>query len=440
MSTAQGSLSHVWPLHAELNADGVLQLGGCDVRELAREFGTPAYIVCEDDLRTQARAFLDAFRHHAGDNFEVHFASKAFPATPVMRVFAEEGLACDVASGGELALALRAGFDPARIHLHGNAKSEHELREALEAGIGDIIVDNLDELDRLERLVPEGSTQRILLRIAPGVSPETHPKISTGGPNTKFGFNPEDARVAIERAQASDRLDLDGLHMHIGSQIFDLEPFRPSLEVLVGLGRFRTLNLGGGLGVPYTSDQAALSIEDYVAAKVGLVRELAGEDVRIADEPGRALVARSTVTLYTVQSVKRNVSTWVGVDGGMSDNLRPMLYDARYEAHVVGRPGGGTVCHLAGKHCESGDVIVHDADLADPRVGDLIAVPVTGAYGHAMANNYNGQPRPPIVFVSGGDARLVVRRETYEDLMARDVPEEEGRAAWAARRSGGAGA
>lgn len=424
MPTAQRTLSHVWPRHASLDEDGVLQLGGCDARKLARRHGTPAYVVCEQDLRDQARAFLEAFRRHAGDDVEVHFASKAFPATAVLRVFAEEGLACDVASGGELALALNAGFDPARIHLHGNAKSEAELREALDAGIGDIVVDNLDELALLERLVPAGRRQRILLRIAPGVSPETHPKISTGGPNTKFGLNPADARIAIERAQGSDRLDLDGLHMHIGSQIVDLEPFRSALEVLVALGRFRTLNLGGGLGVPYLHEQSAPSVEDYVARKVALVRELAGDDVRIADEPGRALVARSTVTLYTVQSVKRNVSTWVGVDGGMSDNLRPMLYEARYEAQVVGKTAPErqhVVAHLAGKHCESGDVIIHDVDLADPQPGDLVAVPMTGAYGHAMANNYNGQPRPPIVFVADGADRVVVRRETYEDLMRRDV-------------------
>jgi diaminopimelate decarboxylase len=421
MSTAQQTLSHVWPQHAALDGDAVLQLGGCDARELAARFGTPAYIVSEDDLRAQARAFRESFLRHAGPDAEVHFASKSFPATPVLALFAQEGLACDVASGGELALALNAGFAPERIHLHGNAKSDAELQAALDAGIADIVVDNLDELTALEALVAPGRRQRILLRIAPGISPDTHPKISTGGPNTKFGFNPDDARVAIERARASDRLELDGLHMHIGSQILDLAPLRGAVEVLVGLGEFRTLNLGGGLGVPYLDEQSAPSVEEYVSAKVALVRELAGSGVRIADEPGRALVARSTVTLYTVQSVKENVSRWVAVDGGMSDNLRPMLYDARYEAQVVGRPGGGTLCHLAGKHCESGDVIIHDAELADPRRGDIIAVPMTGAYGHAMASTYNGQPRPPIVFVSGGEAREVVRRETYADLMARDA-------------------
>jgi diaminopimelate decarboxylase len=425
MATTQTSVSHVWPLGTTLDADGVLQLGGCDARALVREFGTPAYIVAEDDLRTRARRFVAAFTERTSD-FEVHFASKSFPATAVLALFAEEGLACDVASGGELHLALNAGFDPARIHLHGNAKSEAELQMALDAGIGDIVVDNLDELDLLLRLVPAGRRQRILLRIAPGVSPDTHPKISTGGPNTKFGFHPADARVAIERAQAADRLDLDGLHFHIGSQILDLEPFRAALEVVAELGDFRTYNMGGGLGVAYTHEQSAPSIEDYVARKVALMHEILGPDKRIADEPGRALVAQSTVTLYTVQSVKHNVVDYVSVDGGMSDNLRPMLYDARYEAMVVGRPGGGEdpagPVHLAGKHCESSDILIHDVNLPRPQTGDVIAVPMTGAYGHAMANNYNGQPRPPIVFVSGGAARAVVRRETYDDLTRRDLP------------------
>ncbi|HMS71684.1 MAG TPA: diaminopimelate decarboxylase [Baekduia sp.] len=425
------TLSHVWPIHSTLGAGGELLLGGCDASELAARFGTPAYVVSEQDLRDTAREFKSAFEQHAGDNYEVHFASKAFPATAVLRVMAEEGLACDVATGGELALALGAGFDPARIHLHGNAKSDRELREALEAGVGDIVIDNLDELEALIALVPAGSRQRILLRVAPGVSPDTHPKISTGGPNTKFGFNPSDARIAVERCRQSDRVELDGLHMHIGSQIFDLEPFHAAVEVLVALGEFRTLNLGGGLGVPYLHEQSSPSVSDYVARKVQLVRDLAGPDVRIADEPGRALVARSTVTLYTVQTVKHNVAKWVAVDGGMSDNLRPMMYEARYEAMVCGRPYDPAhpgphddtveVCHLAGKHCESGDVLIHDVALPAPARGDVIAVPVTGAYGHAMANTYNAQPRPPIVFVSGGQAREVVRRESYADLSARDI-------------------
>lgn len=420
MPTTQSS--SVWPLGTTLDADGVLTLGGVDARELARVYGTPAYIVAEDDLRTRARAFLDAFRRRT-DDFEVHFASKSFPATAVLRLFAEEGLACDVASGGELHLALNAGFDPKKVHLHGNAKSRDELRYALDAGVGDIVVDNLDELRTLIDLVPSGARRRILLRIAPGVSPDTHPKISTGGPNTKFGFNLTDAERAIEIANASDKLDLDGLHFHIGSQILDLQPFRAALEAVAKLGDFRTYNMGGGLGVAYLDEQSAPSIDRYVETKVALMHEILGPDKRIADEPGRALVAHSTVTLYTVQSVKHNVVDYVATDGGMSDNLRPMLYDARYEAVVVGKPldAPKQPRHLAGKHCESSDILIHDALLPDVAPGDLVATPVTGAYGHAMANNYNGQPRPPIVFVREGEHRAVVRRETYEDLTRRDL-------------------
>jgi diaminopimelate decarboxylase len=249
----------------------------------------------------------------------------------------------------------------------------------------------------------------------------THDAISTGQIDSKFGLSIEDARGAIERVGAAGHLELAGLHLHIGSQILELEPFRRAVEAIAPLGDFPVYNLGGGLGVAYTADREAPRINDYVATKVDAVRDVFGRGKTVIDEPGRALVANSCVTLYTVQSVKRNVSTWVAVDGGMSDNLRPMLYGARYEAQVADRFGGGTLCHLTGKHCESGDVIVRDAVLADPRVGDVVVTPATGAYGHAMASNYNGVPRPPIVFAKDGDARLVVRRESYEDLFARDV-------------------
>jgi diaminopimelate decarboxylase len=413
-------LSHVYPLGSRITGDGHLELGGCDAVELAREFGTPAYVVVEDDIRTRARAFIGAYGARCED-FEVHFASKAFPCTAVLRILRDEGLACDVASGGELAIALKAGFDPGRIHMHGNAKSERELAEAVAASVGHVVVDNHTDIDLLERVVPEGTVQRVQLRVAPGISPDTHPSISTGGPNTKFGFGLQSAPAAIERLDASDRLELEGLHLHIGSQIYDVESFRTALEAMAGLATHGMVNLGGGLGVAYVSAEHPPTIEEYVAAKVDAVRDVMGESVRILDEPGRALVANSTVTLYTVQSIKRNVDLYVAVDGGMSDNLRPMLYGARYEAQVASRFGGGTYCHLVGKHCESGDLIVRDAELADPQPGDIVVTPATGAYGYAMANTYNGVPRAPVVMVKDGDARLVVRRETYEELTARDV-------------------
>jgi diaminopimelate decarboxylase len=405
--------SRVWPRGSHVDERGRLHVGGCDVVELAREFGTPAYLVAEDDLRGRARDLTAAFAA-TGAATELVFATKAFPATAVLRLFAEEGLGCDVASGGELALALAAGVEPGRIHLHGNAKSEAELRQALDAGIGHVVVDNADDADKLERL---GGDARVQLRITPDVAGDTHHAISTGQADSKFGVGLAEAPALIERL--GDRLE--GLHLHIGSQLLDLDPFRRAIAALAPLiGDLPLVNLGGGLGVPYAGGQAPPSYEDYARAKVEAVREHLGER-RILDEPGRALVANGCVTAYTVQSVKGGVRTWVGVDGGMSDNLRPMLYGARYEAHVADRLGGGTPCRLVGKHCESGDVIVPDAELADPRPGDVVVTPATGAYGHALANTYNGQPRPPVIFCRDGDARVVVRRETYEDLLARDV-------------------
>ncbi len=447
------TLSHVFPLGSRLNERGRVEVGGCDTIELAREFGTPAYVVAEDDLRARARAFVQA-GSAAGheDFFHVVFASKAFPCTAVLSLFAEEGLWCDVASGGELHLALNAGFPPERILMHGNAKSEAELRMALELRIGLIVIDNFDEIDRLERLInsfqpahaPAGrtahvrsgttphaalSSQDVLIRATPDVRGDTHEKISTGQADSKFGFSMADVPAAIERVRAVAGLELRGIHAHIGSQLLELEPYRREAKALAkigdGVGGFSTYDLGGGLGVAYAESQHPPEIEEWVGAVLGAAHE-AGIDPgkRILVEPGRALTANAGVTLYTVESVKRNVSTWVAVDGGMSDNLRPMLYGAAYEAHVADRladPASAVSCVLAGKHCESGDVIVREALLEDPRPGDVIVTPATGAYGFAMASNYNGVPRPPVVFCKDGDARVVVRRERFEDLTARDV-------------------
>ncbi|MGI8506310.1 MAG: diaminopimelate decarboxylase, partial [Solirubrobacteraceae bacterium] len=401
MSAIASQLSHVYPLGTRVNARGRLELGGCDAVELAREFGTPVYVVVEDDLRARARSFVDAVAARHRD-FDVLFASKAFPCTAVYRTLAEEGLACDVASGGELALALQAGFDPGRTYLHGNAKSAVELREALRAGVGHVVLDSLHELERLERIATEMEhRQEVLIRVTPGVAGETHSKVSTGQADSKFGFSIDHARAAIDRLADSPSLELVGLHFHIGSQLFELEPFRAAVRAIASLGEFGVYNLGGGLGAAYTAEQHPPSAEQYVEAIVDALHDGVGADKRLLLEPGRALVANSTVTLYTVQTVKRNVSTWVAVDGGMSDNLRPMLYDSRYEALIADRPlarAGGERCQLAGKHCESGDVIVSDVELPDPQPGDVVVTPATGAYGYSLANNYNGVPRPPVVF------------------------------------------
>ncbi|MBA2637447.1 MAG: diaminopimelate decarboxylase [Solirubrobacterales bacterium] len=414
-------LSAPYPRDALLDQRGRLSVGGCDLVELAREFGTPAYVVAEDDLRARAHAFTAAFAAHT-DRFDLTFATKAFPCAAALSLFAGEGLGADVASGGELALALRAGVPPERIHLHGNAKSEAELTLALEAGVGHVVVDNDTDVERLERLAAAaGRTQRVLVRVTPGVRGDTHDAISTGQVDSKFGFTVEQAQAAMARLRSSAVLELEGVHMHIGSQILALEPFRAAVAAVAPLGPVDVVNLGGGLGVAYTAADAPPSVEDYATAKVEAVHAHFGREVRVLDEPGRALVANAGVTIYSVESVKTNASTWVAVDGGMADNLRPMLYGARYEARIADRPGGGTRCHLVGKHCESGDVLVRDADLANPRPGDVVVVPATGAYGHSMANTYNGVPRPPVVFCAGGDARVVVRRETLAELWARDV-------------------
>jgi diaminopimelate decarboxylase len=422
------TLSRVFPLGSRLNERGRLEVGGCDTIELAERFGTPAYVVAEDDLRTRARAFVQAGREAGQTDFHVVFASKAFPCSAVLQLFAREGLWCDVASGGELYLALNAGFQPERILLHGNAKSEPELRMALRHGVGLIVIDNFDEIDRIERLLAEGTlgdggSQAVLVRVTPDVRGETHEKISTGQADSKFGFAMAEVGEALARIQGVEGLSLQGVHAHIGSQLLELEPFRREVSELAKLGDFPLWDLGGGLGVQYTEDQPAPpTIEDYVATIVGAARDHGiGPGRRLLIEPGRALSANACVTLYRVESVKHNVSCWVGVDGGMSDNLRPMLYGAAYEAHVADRFGGATECVVAGKHCESGDVIVHRALLEDPRPGDLIVTPATGAYGYSMASNYNGVPRPPVIFCKDGEASVVVRRESFEDLTARDV-------------------
>ena len=423
MTPTSAGLSGTFPLSSRVNERGHLEIGGCDALELAAQFGTPAYIVAEDDLRARARAFLHGLRGRHPDS-DVLFGSKAFPCTAVYRVLADEGLSCDVASGGELALALRAGFEPGRIYLHGNAKSEQEIREAMLAGVGHIVLDSEDDLVAVESVAASlGVVQEVLIRVTPDVAGDTHHAISTGQADSKFGFGLAQARTAIARVHAARHLRMAGLHCHIGSQLLELEPFRAAIAALAELGEFEVYNLGGGLGVAYNAGDDPPALGDYLATVVDTAHRLLGSGKRLLLEPGRALVANSTVTLYTVRTVKRNVSTWVAVDGGMSDNLRPMLYGSVYEAVIADRPlaRGGEPCRLAGKHCESGDVLIRELVLEDPRPGDVVVTPATGAYCHAMANNYNGAPRPPVVFCSRGTARLVVRRETYDDLMSRDL-------------------
>ncbi len=407
--------SAVYPIGSRLNERGRLEVGGCDVVELAAELGTPAYVYAEDDMRARARAIRAAFAERT-DDFEVVYASKAFPCTAALRLFAEEGLSCDVASGGELFLALNAGFDAERIYMHGNNKTVAELEQAVAAGVGHIIVDSFDEIERLER-VAAGRDQRVLLRATPGIRPDTHEKIATGQEDSKFGIPLALLPKAIERCGAAG-LEVRGLHAHLGSQIFDLDVYGTLAEVLSAAGEFPLINMGGGFAAAYTREDDPPPPAAYAEAM--LAQAPAG--VKVLCEPGRSLVANAGLSLYTVGTVKdAGGRRYVAVDGGMADNIRPMLYDAVYEAEVADRIGDSTACRLVGMHCESGDVLIEEARLEDPRVGDIVVVPATGAYGHSMASNYNAVPRPPVAFCRDGDARVVVRREAYEDLIARDV-------------------
>jgi diaminopimelate decarboxylase len=315
--------------------------------------------------------------------------------------------------------ALAAGVDPARIYLHGNAKTDEDLRRAIVAGVGTVVVDNLDDVDRLERLV--SGEQAVLVRVIPGVRPDTHAAVATGQEDSKFGLAPADARTAIERLRGSDRLRLDGLHVHIGSQILDVEPFGRAVEALGAFGEFAVYDLGGGLGARYTYADRPPSVAEYLDVLVGAAREHLPSSARLVIEPGRSLVARVGVTLYRVVTVKRGAITFVAVDGGMGDNLEVALFGQRFEAAIVDRFAGKDLVTVVGRHCESGDVLVDGVHLDAPQVGDLLAVPATGAYCHTMANNYNGNRRIPVVFAGAGTARVVVRRESWEDLLARDV-------------------
>jgi diaminopimelate decarboxylase len=417
--------SAVYPLGSRINDRGHLEVGGCDVVDLVAEHGTPAYVYAEDDVRSRARAYLEAFTSRGAES-EVLFASKAAPFTAICALCREEGLSVDVASGGELAIALAAGFEPERIHMHGNNKTERELREAAAAGVGNVIVDSFDEIERLDALLDR--SQDVLIRVTPGIEPSTHSYVQTGQLDSKFGFGLSEglAAKAVAAVRASRRLRLVGLHAHIGSQIFELEPYTAAIEALAELAdeHCRLLNVGGGLGIAYTSGDEPPSIDEYVGVKVEGVRRVFDPVPKILVEPGRSLVGNAGITAYEIGTVKEipGVRTYVSVDGGMSDNLRPMLYGSRYEALIAGRAAAApdTEATIAGMHCESGDVLVREARLAAPRVGDILVTPATGAYGYAMANNYNGVPRPPVIFCSGGDARVAVRRETYGDLRSRD--------------------
>lgn len=413
----------LFPPGSRLAGDGTVMVGGCRLDAMVEEFGTPVMVVAEDALRQRARDYLAAFRSR-WPRSDVAFASKAFPCTAIQRAMSEEGLHLDVAGGGEVVTALAAGADPARMVLHGNAKTDEELELAVRNGVGLIVVDNFDDIDRLERIVPAGRRQPCLVRVIPGVDAATHASVATGHAGSKFGLVPADAASAITRIERSAVLRCDGVHTHVGSQLLNVEQLAAAVEPIAKLGTFDVYDLGGGLGVRYTYAEHPPTLDDYATAMVSAARDLLPSGSRIIVEPGRSMVAASACTVYRVTTVKRGQVTHVAVDGGMGDNMEVSLYGQRFEATLTDRVGGGGYVTVVGRHCESGDQLIDGVPLRDPVVGDLLAVPVTGAYCYTMSNQYNGARRIPVVFASGGSARLVVRRDTWDDLLARDVVPE----------------
>lgn len=428
----------VWSRTVARGADGVVAVGGMDVKRLAEEFGTPAYVLDEDDFRTRCRAWRDAF----GADADVFYAGKAFLSRAVVRWLHEEDLNLDVCSAGELVTALDAGMPAERIALHGNNKSTDEITRAVEAGVGRIVVDSFQEIARVAHIAERlGKRQRVLIRVTVGVEAHTHEFIATAHEDQKFGLPLAggQAAEAVRRALKLDGLELLGIHSHIGSQIFDTSGFEVAAHRVIGLLRqirdehgveLPEIDLGGGLGIAYTSDDDPSEPHQIATALREIVtRECAAAGLsvpRISVEPGRAIVGPTAFTLYEVGTTKElpGLRTYVSVDGGMSDNIRTALYDADYSVALVSRASTAEpmLTRVVGKHCESGDIVVRDAFLpADVAPGDLLAVPATGAYCRSMASNYNHALRPPVVAVRDGAARVIVRRETEEDLLRLDV-------------------
>ena len=427
--------------HFDVNALGHLTIGGMDTVALAKEYGTPAYILDEDVIRENCRTYRRAATEYFGKDALPLYASKALCFSQMYRIAAEEGMGIDCVSGGELYTAQRAGFPAERIYFHGNNKTDQDIKDALDMGVGTFVVDNRDELAALSaEATARGVKQRILLRITPGIDPHTHRAVVTGNVDSKFGnaIVTGQAMAIVKEALTMPSIDLSGLHCHIGSQIFDIEPFAEAADIMV---RFmaqikeecgfevRELNLGGGLGVRYTEYDREIDYADATRRIAQVVTSLCKENnipmPRVILEPGRSLVAAAGLTLYTVGSVKEipGFKNYISVDGGMPDNPRYALYQSNYTALIANRASDPKDFRatLAGRCCESGDLLGEDMEIQRPERGDILAVLVTGAYNYSMASNYNRIPRPPVILVKNGEARIAVRRETYEDLVANDV-------------------
>lgn len=432
-------LGAVLPRTAEVRDDH-LYVGGVDMVELAREQGTALYVMDEADMRSRMESYREAFRSRY-QNSDIVYASKAFLNKEAARMVADEGLCLDVSGGGELAIARAVDFPAERVFMHGNNKTPRELREAIQAGVGRIIIDSRIELKRISEIAGElGVEQPIYMRITPGVEADTHQYIRTGCEDSKFGFTMREdfAFGCVKDVLAAPNVRLAGLHCHIGSQIFSLHSYPEAVEVMVDLMArieqeygycIEELDVGGGLGIAYTADDKPASIDEFAETVTSSVlaacQKYGVAEPRLLTEPGRSLVATAGVTLYTVGIIKTlpNIRKYVAVDGGMSDNIRTALYHADYEPVIANKAGQPRteIVTIAGKHCESGDAVVIDMPIQHPDLGDIVAVFGTGAYCYTMASNYNGQPRPAVVFVKDGEARVVTRRETYDDLMSRDI-------------------
>ncbi len=432
-------LTHVFPDTTDTNAAGHLTLGGCDALDLVEQYGTPLYVLDEVTLRARCRQFADAFAARY-PNSKAVYASKAYINPALARIVAEEGLGLDVVSGGELAVAVAGDVPLGHVYFHGNNKTPAELEEAIAAGIGRIVVDSFHELDLLERICAGvGKTQDILVRVSPGIDPHTHVYTTTGVIDSKFGFSIQtgDAERAIVQALAAPHLNLRGLHFHLGSPIFELEPYQAATDLVLRFAaglREQGLDLqefspGGGFAIAYTRNDQPPAPDDYAEAIVSTLTatcaELGMEQPSLVIEPGRSIIGPAGVALYSIGAIKHipGIRTYVSVDGGMGDNIRPALYQATYEVLSANRPAAepDATVTIAGKYCESGDVLATDVLLPAPAAGDVIAIPAAGAYCPSMASNYNLNPRPPIILVRDGESRLIRRRESYADLMHCDV-------------------
>lgn len=410
----------LYPPGAELDAAGRLLIGGCPVAEVAERYGTPAYLLDAGALRRRASDYLFAFRSRHPRSL-VLFAAKSFPSASVIRLVVEAGCGVDTAAWGELRMALAAGADPSTVVSHGNAKTDADIQAALSAGVRYLVIDNLDDLERIARLSTTTDPVPVLLRVSPAVRAATHEAMATGHDDSKFGIPTDQVESVIAELRAEPRVDLRGLHAHIGSQLADLNQFRQEVAALAEFERFGTYDLGGGLGVRYVPSDPEPSVEEYAEVLVSEVHRRLGTDVELMVEPGRSMVARQVITAYRTVTVKRGRRTHLAVDGGMGDNLEVSLYGQPFAPSVIDRDGTLEVVDVVGRHCESGDLIASQVEVVAPVVGDLVTVPATGAYCFTMSNNYNTALKPPVVFCEDGEARLAVRRQEFDELLSREL-------------------